>query len=39
MVEAEVIMSPFDPHDFLRGELRKPVVERRLFQNLVQNFP
>lgn len=27
MVEAEVIMSPFDSLDFLRCELRKPILE------------
>lgn len=32
MVEAKVIMSPFDPLDFLRCELRKPILEKSLFQ-------
>ena len=31
MVEAKEIVSPFDPLDFLRGELRKPILEKRVF--------
>ena len=31
MIEAKVIVSPFDPRNFFRSELRKPLLREEVF--------